>query len=434
MTTNAAPTPAERTGSPGPNSRFSPPHWSASTTAMLVALATAFALSQAFRTVGAMMATPLTQNFGLTPQQLGTWAGTFHFAFGVMQLGMGVSIDMFGVRRTVLCAFPLAVAGAALCAVAPNFHALLLGQALVGVGCAPAFLACTVFIARHFDAARFTAMSGLVMSMAGMGIVFTGTPLALLIEAASWRAGYAVLAVAAVLSWSVIFWRVREPARAVAVDAPAERQTLRKAVRELLPLFAMPHTLGLLCFACVSYAAFITLRGLWLGPVLHDRHGLSLVASGNVALVMTVAGMISPALFGRMDPGGARRGRWMMGCALAGVLMFGAMAMTHSAAVDIGMPIVYGLLSGYSVLMYAYTKNAYPAAMTGRAMALLNMAMFLGVSLMQWTTGVAASWAVTHGAEPFRAVFLTVAGMLAVGTLAFLALPRSSGRAPHAGD
>lgn len=441
MNPNAAPKPAERNGDAAPSSRISPVHpvsrfspGATSAAAMLVALASAFALSQAFRTVGAMMATPLSGYFGLTPQQLGIWAGTFHFAFGIMQLAMGVSIDMFGVRRTVLTAFPLAVAGAVLCAMAPNYHALLIGQALIGVGCAPAFLACTVFIARHFDASRFTAMSGLVMSMAGLGIVFTGTPLALLIEAASWRAGYAVLAGVAVLSWLVIFWRVREPARAVDLErertaqaAPAERQSLGKAVRELLPLFAMPHTLGLICFACVSYAAFITLRGLWLGPVLHERHGLSLVASGNVALVMTVAGMISPALFGRMDPGGARRGHWMMGCAFAGALMFAAMAFTNSSAVDIGLPIAYGLLSGYSVLQYAYTKNAYPAEMTGRAMALLNMAMFLGVSLMQWTTGVAASWAVAHGTEPFRAVFLTVAGMLAAGTLAFMVLPRSRG-------
>jgi len=406
-----------------------PLHGPVSAAAMLVALASAFALSQAFRTVGAMMATPLSGQFGLTPQQLGTWAGTFHFVFGIMQLAMGVSIDLFGLRRTVLTAFPLAVAGAALCAAAPSFGALLLGQALIGVGCAPAFLACTVFIARHFDASRFTAMSGLVLSLAGLGILFTGTPLALLIEAASWRAGYAVLAAFAVLSWLIIFWRVREPARAAEPSdpetPPAERQSLRKAVRELLPLFAMPHTLGLLCFACVSYAAFITLRGLWLGPVLHERHGLSLVASGNVALVMTITGMISPALFGRMDPGAARRARWMMACASIGALMFGAMALTHSCAVDIGLPVLYGLLSGYGVLQYAYARSAYPAAMTGRAMALLNMAMFLGVSLMQWTTGVAASWAVANGIETYRAVFLTIAGMLAAGTLAFRLMPRS---------
>jgi hypothetical protein len=60
---------------------------------------------------------------------------------------------------------------------------------------------------------------------------------------------------------------------------------------------------------------------------------------------------------------------------------------------------------------------------------LLNMAMFLGVSLMQWTTGVAASWAASNGVEPFRAVFLTITGMLAVGTLAFLLLPRAHEKA-----
>jgi len=141
---------------------------------------------------------------------------------------------------------------------------------------------------------------------------------------------------------------------------------------------------------------------------------------------MTITGMISPALFGRMDPGAARRARWMMACASIGALMFGAMALTHSRAVDIGLPILYGLLSGYGVLQYAYARSAYPAAMTGRAMALLNMAMFLGVSLMQWTTGVAASWAVANGVETYRVVFLTITGMLAAGTLAFLALPRAS--------
>ncbi|MDH6592491.1 putative MFS family arabinose efflux permease [Variovorax sp. TBS-050B] len=397
-------------------------------TSMLIVLASAFALSQAFRTVGAMMATPLAQHFGLGAQALGLWAGTFHFMFGATQLAMGVSIDLYGVRRTVLTAFPLAIAGAVLCALAPSFHALLLGQAMIGIGCAPAFLACTVFIARHFEASRFTAMSGLAMSMSGLGILFTGTPLALLIEAASWRAGYACLAGFALLSWVFVFWRVHEPARAVPVPA-AGRQSLGKAVRELLPLFAMPHTLGLLCFACVSYAAFITLRGLWLGPVLHDRHGLSLVNAGNVALVMTLAGIVSPVLFGRLDPGDARRGRWLMVCALVAAAMFALMACTHSLALDIGLPIVYGLLSGYSVLQYSYTRAAYPAAMTGRALSLLNMAIFLGVSLMQWTTGVAASWAGAHGVEAYRAVFLTITAMLVAGSTAFRLLPRSHGKA-----
>ena len=161
---------------------------------MLLALAAAFAMSQAFRTVAAMLATPLQAEFHLTPQQLGTFAGSFHFAFGAMQLFVGIGIDLHGIRRTVLTGFPLAIAGAMLSAVAPSYGTLVLGQVLIGVGCPPAFLACTVFIARHFASDRFAAISGAVLSIGGIGLLATGTPLAWLVEATSWRMGFWVLA------------------------------------------------------------------------------------------------------------------------------------------------------------------------------------------------------------------------------------------------
>ena len=70
-----------------------------------------------------------------------------------MQLFMGIGIDLHGVRRTVLIAFPLRHRGrGAVGAVAPDYLVLVAGQVLIGVGCAPAFLVCTVFIARHFPA------------------------------------------------------------------------------------------------------------------------------------------------------------------------------------------------------------------------------------------------------------------------------------------
>ena len=61
---------------------------------MLLALTATFAMSQAFRTVAAILAAPLQAEFGLSPQQLGSFAGAFHFAFGAMQLFMGIGIDL----------------------------------------------------------------------------------------------------------------------------------------------------------------------------------------------------------------------------------------------------------------------------------------------------------------------------------------------------
>ena len=391
---------------------------------MLLALVSGFALSQAFRTITAIMATGLQAEFGLSAQALGVFAGTFAFAFGTMQLFMGIAIDFWGIRRTLLVAFPMAIAGAALSAVATGYSMLLLGQVLIGVGCAPAFLVCTVFIARYFAPSRFAAVSGAAMGVGGLGMLFTGTPLAWLVEQSSWRWGFGVLAGLAGLAWALIFWKVRAPQAAHADTAThATPESLGQTVRGFGALFLLPHTVGILLLALMTYASMLSLRGLWLGPLLIDRHGYTLVASGHVATAMSLVSLFSPAFFGRMDPGPGARRRWLIGFTVLMAALFAAMGVWQLAWLDVAGPLAVGVLSGYIVLQYADVRSSYPAAMTGRAMSVFTMALFLGVALMQWITGVAASTAKAQGAEPYAVVMFTIAGMLALGAAAFRWLP-----------
>ena len=99
------------------------------------------------------------------------------------------------------------------------------------------------------------------------------------------------------------------------------------------------------------------------------------------------------------------------------------MGFLHAEWLDVSSSVAVGLLSGYMVLQYSDVRSAYPAAMTGRAMALFTMAMFLGVALMQWVTGLVATWATAQGMEPFRAVMLAIAALLTLGALGFRVLP-----------
>jgi len=387
---------------------------------MVLALCAGVALSQAFRTVGAIMASPLQADFHLSAQALGIFSGAFHFAFGAMQLFMGIGIDLHGVRRTVLVAFPVAIAGALLSAVSSSYLVLVVGQALIGVGCAPAFLVCTVFIARHFPPARFATVSGMVLAIGGVGMLVTGTPLAWLVQAYSWRAGFLVLALAATLAWLAIWFWVHEPATASA----GKRESVPEAIRQFGALFAMPHTLGIMVLGAVTYAAFISLRGLWLGPLMMERHGYSLVQSGNVALAVSVISLVGAPLFGRLDRSDAvSRRRWILVCGLGYAGLFALIAVLHSAWLDIAGMVLIGVLSGFIVWQYADVRGAYPATLTGRAMAVFTMAMFLGVALMQWGTGVAASIAAAHGADPLTAVLATIAALLVAGIAAFAWLP-----------
>ena len=389
---------------------------------MLLALLSAFALSQAYRTVTAIMAPGLQGDFGLSPASLGAFAGLFGLSFGVTQFFMGIGMDLYGLRRTLLSAFPLAIAGAAVSAWAPNYGWLMLGQLLIGVGCAPAFLACTVFIARHFPASRFAFLSGVGMGVGGLGLLLTGTPLAWLVQQWGWRSGFVLLAVLSALAWLLIWRRVHEPA--LAGPAPA-RERWGTAVRRYGALFMLPHTLGILLLGMVGYASFLALRGLWIGPMLIDRYAFTLVESGNMALGMSLISLFSPAFFGRIDPGPARRRAWMANFSLLVAALYLCVGLVHHATLNLALVVCIAVLSGYSVLQYSDVRSSYPPDLTGRALSVFTMAMFLGVGLVQSLTGWVASWAQDQGVEPYSAVMGAIAALLALGSIAFRWLPAS---------
>jgi len=388
-------------------------------------LISGFALSQAFRTAAALMAPSLAQTFSLSPQQLGLFAAAFHFSFAGLQLFMGMAIDIYGPRRTIVAVFPLAIVGALVMATAPNYGVLIAGQVLTGIGCGPAFLVCTVFIARSFPTGRFAAVNGAALGMGSVGLLLTGTPLAWIIGASSWRAGFVALAVIATMAWLAIFVLVRE---GTADHEPRRVLNVGAALRGYGELFRLPHTIGIFVLALTTYSSFMALRGLWLGPMLIERHGFSLVQAGNVAIAISIVGMIGPPLFGRVDPGEKNRRRWITTCALTSAALFIVMAMNPGAAGDVVLALVVSLVAGFGTLQYADVRTSYPPHMTGRAMAVFTMALFLGVAVMQWFTGAVAGAAAAFGIETYAAVLGAIAVSLTLGTLAFRMLPAPAKR------
>uniref|UniRef100_UPI00209BDFAC MFS transporter n=2 Tax=Comamonadaceae TaxID=80864 RepID=UPI00209BDFAC len=384
--------------------------------AMLVCLLTGFALSQAFRTVTSIIADGLRTDFGLSAQSLGSFAGLFALSFGVAQLLMGIGMDIYGLRRTVLLAFPLSIAGAALSALAPSYSWLMLGQLLIGVGCSPAFLASTMFIARHFPADKFAYLSGIGLGLGGLGLLFTGTPMAWLVQHMGWRAGFALLAVLSALSWLLIFFKVHEP------ELPGDAQPkpgFMQALQGFGSLLLLPHTWGIVLLGMVSYASFLTVRGLWLSPMLMDRYQFSLVTTGNVALACSVISLFVPSMFGRLDPGPARRRQRIARFALLMATVFVALALLHQSVGSVLLLLVMSVLSGYGTLIYADVRSSYPPATTGRALSIFTMAMFLGAALMQWLSGLVAGVAERQNADIYQAVMLMIAAMLGSGVLAY---------------
>ena len=341
-----------------------------------------------------------------------------------MQVPVGLALDIFGVRRAVIALSGFAVLGGAICTFAPDMNALFLGQILIGIGCAPAFMAAIVFTSQHWPVARFAAISGLVLAIGSGGMLLSATPLAWVIDRWSWRSAFAVLTIVSIFTLL---------ASALILEKSAVQRARRLGPEILDAFYGLRFVLfghravALLAIGFVSYGAVVTIRGLWVVPMFVERYGLSLLSAGNVALLFSIAMIFGPAVIGQLDPRDKTRPAVITAMALAVAATIGALAIYGlSLWLDVILCTVLGFLSGYFILIYAEARSCYPPELIGRGMTALNMSFFLGAAVAQSLSGVIAAGAQQVGWNAIDAVLLFLAMTLLAGTVCFFTLIRAA--------
>jgi MFS family permease len=391
----------------------------------LSVLTLAFGLSQAFRTIPSITVNGIAEELHAGPAALALFGGAFHWSFALVQVPVGLALDIFGVRRAVIALSGFAILGGAICTFAHDMNALFLGQILIGIGCAPAFMAAIVFTSQHWPAARFAAVSGLVLAIGSGGMLLSATPLAWVIDRWSWRSAFAVLTIVSIFTLL---------ASALILEKSAVQRS-RRLAREILDAFyglrfvLFGHRpLALLAIGFVSYGAVITIRGLWLVPMFVERYGVSLLSAGNAALLFSIAMIFGPAVIGQLNPSDKTRPAVITAMALAVAATIAALAIFDGLSLwlDIILCTLVGFLSGYFILIYAESRSSYPPELIGRGMTALNMSFFLGAAVAQSLSGVIAAGAQQVGWNAIDAVLFFLATTLLAGTACFFTLMRAA--------
>jgi predicted MFS family arabinose efflux permease len=287
-------------------------------------------------------------------------------------------------------------------------------QMIIGAGCAGLMMAPLSFAARTLRPERFGAVSGYLPGVGGIGLLLSGSPSAMLIGAGGWRLAYAGAGAFALLVVVAVARLVPELPR------PAgEAKRIGAEVGEVMRLLAGQRLRAPVVLALVGYAALIGLRGLWAGPYLTDHLGLSLAGAGDVLAGLSLVLIAGPVFFGWLDRHLANRAVVMGLIHLAAALPLGLLAIGGAGRVaDIGaMAAVCFALTSH-VLLYPMTRALCTEAMLGKALAAVNLSFFLGITILQPLSGIAATHAGIGGALAVYAV------ALAGGSLWFLALLR----------
>ena len=381
--------------------------------------------SNAVRTMPAIAADVLTRDLGIGAEALAQLTGAFPLTFAAVMIPVGIALDRYGVKRVSLCLLAVAAGGAAMAAMATGPWSMLAAQMVLGAGCSGMLMAPITFAARALDTQRFALWSGIIQAVGNTGMLLSASPLALLIEATDWRAGYWSCAALALLA-----------ACAVALLVPGDRPVARPSRglvadgAEVVRMASLPAMRGVVVFAFGSFAALLGVRGLWGGPWLMEVKDLSRIEAGNILLAATVAMTIGPAVAG-MALRHFGRAPLLLACshlaaaalillvtaggpggAVSRVLGLGAMP----AAWDLALLATFGLVISFQVIVFPLVRAAVPPDQAGRALSAANLSFFLGAAVLQGLSGLMAGWG---GAA---AALATFAAGLVLCSVAFLLL------------
>ena len=391
-------------------------------------------LSYIHRVAPAVVAADLMRAFSITAATLGTLAAIYPYMFAAMALVAGALVDTLGPRRTLTSGCITMAVGAIMFGLAPVFPVAFAGRLLVGIGGSVILVSWLSLLAEWFSPAAFATASGATQGIGNFGALVASMPLALTVEALGWRETFVLIGAvtAAVAVLAALF--IRDTPEAVGLprintggarSAASFDELWRGGLAVAGNLRTWPPVLA----TAGIYATKIAFLGLWGVPYLTQIYGFDRVRAANHVALIAIGLILGAPLIGWLsDRWLGRRRLPFVAFALvyaACWLPFGVPRFAPSAAMLGPLLFLMGLSASGLVLVWTCVREVNDPARVGMAMGFVNMPIFLGFAVLQWTLGVIldAGWAgiVSAGVRVYPAsAYASAFGVclaLAVGAL-----------------
>ena len=236
-------------------------------------------LSYLFRTINAVMASPLATELGLSAGDLGLLTSVYFLTFAAAQIP-----DRHAARPIRPAASAKRIDGCGsvrLCAVrgVGEFLDLLLGRALIGLGVAAALTAGCKALVLWFPRERVPLLNGLMVMLGALGAVTATWPAELLLASIGWRELFGLLAALTAVCAIMVHLVVPEA-------APVQTERVSVGLKKVYtdPRF---WRLAPLSASCIGTAW--ALQGLWAAQWLADVDGLDRAGVVQHLFIMAVA-------------------------------------------------------------------------------------------------------------------------------------------------
>jgi predicted MFS family arabinose efflux permease len=349
----------------------------------VVVLIAVYAMSQFLRNSVGVIASDLARELQLSASEIGLLSSAFFFSFAAAQIPVGIAIDRYGPKRTMLGTAVLAILGTALFALAPSAPVLILARVVIGLGCSTFLMAPLAIYAKRFPPQRFAVLTSLQMGFANIGTLAATAPLAATAAAVGWRPTF--MGAALFTALAVVLAVILVPRD---TNGSGPRESWGEALKGVVLATRVKSFWPVLFAHFTAYSSFATVVGLWGGPWLSDVYGVDLPTRGNLLLIGAVAQMAGLLLWGATDRFWRSYKRAVLAGGLATVALLALVAI-----VPVGITVAalwlgaFGLLVAFTPILTAHGKALFPPALTGRGITLMNIGAIGGTFLSQTVTG-----------------------------------------------
>lgn len=395
---------------------------------MIAALIGIYMISQFFRNSIGVIGPDLARDFNLRASDLSWLSSIFFFAFAAAQIPVGVAIDRFGPRAVMLATAAVTLIGACVFAVAPGYAGLLLGRALLGLGCSSFYMGSLTIYAREFPPSRFGQLTGMQLGAGSIGTLVATAPLAWAAQAWGWRGAFwAVAAVSAAMTILVLLFVHESPQARAGRSARAE--SLAQSLDGVGRAIRVPEFWTLFYMQLTVYSPFAAVLGLWAAPWLAQAHGVAADGRGRLLFVMALAQIVGLFFWGALDRPMRSYKRPALIAIVGSIAVMGVAALIDLPPAWLGAYFAaFGFLSAGSPLITAHGKTLFPAELTARGLTLMNIGTVGGVWVQQFLTGLVMElFPYTQGPagriyppDAYKAVFAVMAVELAIGVVLYL--------------
>jgi len=361
-------------------------------------LSLSYLLVYVHRMCPAVLVGDLIRSFNASGAVAGLMASAYFYPYALMQVPVGIIADKLGARLLVTICMCMAAVGSLLFSMADSVTTAFFSRVLVGLGVSAVLVPTYKALTAWFPSRQYVMAASLVLSIAGLGGVVAGSPLAWISEWIGWRSSFQVLAGLTFLNGLLVWLFVRNKPQDFGLS-PAEPELKEPGLPLQRP--AAGKTIGMILanrdFRLLAVWFFLnggvmfSFVGLWAGPYFIQVYGMSKTSAGSVINLFSLGWVFGPILFGWLATRFNSHGR-ILGLSMSALAALTLWLLVRNGSMCLPEIYAYNLLfglvgAGPAGVCFAGAKERFPVQIAGTVTGLIYVFPMAGSAMFQPLAG-----------------------------------------------